>query len=387
MQLIEPKAAFGLISAHVVRLGHEGMTVVGVADSAPVPQVRAEPAGVAGDGAPRFSVLCSAYNCEQYLAGTIDSVIAQTDPDWELIVVDNGMSDEVAAIVQRYTHDPRVRLLRQRGAGLIDGIATAAAASTGQHIVPLDSDDQLLPDFCRRMAEVLEQRPEIDVLSCDALIFPDDGPDLNQVRSFLRHRTGLDHPLTVIDLIGRRDSIPYFAAFRRKAWIAAGGYAPGTRMVEDIALFLRLINSGHDVRVLPESLVRYRFREDSASRDPETVEEFDRLREQISDAAARASNDPATKAAWHVRRRELHYLAALRRARFAFVDGELGTARAAALDAFRTRSNARSTVVLIGVWTAPRLLRVLRPIKNRATRWVARLAARLLAQRDRLRSR
>ena len=109
--------------------------------------------------------------------------------------------------------------------------------------MPLDSDDMLAPRFCERMAEVLDSRPEIDVLSCAARIFRDgdgDGDDYDLAGSFLRKRFGLEHRVTLADMIGEHYTIPYFATFRRAAWEAAGWYTAGTDLAEDIALYLRL---------------------------------------------------------------------------------------------------------------------------------------------------
>jgi glycosyltransferase involved in cell wall biosynthesis len=330
---------------------------------------------------PSFSILCSAYRCEAYLAETIDSVVAQTMPDWEMIVVDNGPSDEIAEIVRHYQDDPRVRFVRQQNSRLIGGIGTAAAVSSGRYLVPLDSDDMLMPGFCRRMAEVLDSRPDIDVLSCDATVFR-DGERHDLAGSFLRKRLGLEHRLTLADMIGEHDVIPYFAAFRREAWLAAGGYGPGTDLVEDIALYLRLIVSGHDIRVLPERLTRYRLRVDSASRDPSGVEAFEAACERVYTEAAVASGDPATLALLDRRIRLFRYEQALRRARWAFVHGDVAAARAASRTAFAQRRTLRSVAVLAGVTVAPGALRVIRPLKQRVTRSVSRLAARVAAMRD-----
>ena len=327
---------------------------------------------------PDFSVLCSAYRCEEFLADTIESVIEQTHSSWELIVVDNGNSDSVAEIVRRYTDDPRVRLIRQENRRLIGGISTAAAAATGRYLFPLDSDDQLMPEFCRRMAEVLATRPEIDVLSCDAYLFR-DGEELDLARRFLRYRTGLDHRLTVADLVGKHDVIPYFAVVRRAAWFAVGGYRPGTDLIEDIALFLQLATSGYDIRVLPEPLTRYRMREDSSSRDPSTVESFELGRERAYIEAGTATGDPVTLRALDRRLRSLRYEQALRRARWAFIDGDWATARSAAREAHRQQPTARSTAVMAGTRLAPGVLRLIHPTKRRLTLEASRLAARVAA--------
>jgi GT2 family glycosyltransferase len=331
---------------------------------------------------PAFSILCSAYRCEEYIAETIESVLAQTLPDWELIVVDNGPSDEIAEIVRRYTADPRVQLVRQENSGLIGGIGAAAAASRGRYLVTLDSDDLLAPGFCERMAEVLDARPEIDVLSCDATVFREgEGHGLDG--SFLRKRLGLEHRITLADMIGEHDVIPYFAAFRREAWTAGGGYAPGTELVEDIALYLRLIAAGYDVRVLPERLTRYRLRGDSTSRHPSTVEAFETACERVYSAAAAESGDEVTHALLDRRLCGFRYQQGLRRARWAFVNGNVPGARAAARAAFAARRTPRSTAVLVGISVAPGALRVIRPIKQLLTRQVLRAVARVGALRDR----
>ncbi len=333
-------------------------------------------------GTPAFSILCSAYRCEAYLAETIESVLAQTLSDWELIVVDNGPSDEIADIVRRYTGDPRVRLVRQQNSRLIGGISAAVDASCGRYLVPLDSDDMLAPRFCERMAEVLDSRPEIDVLSCDARVFR-DGDDYDLAGSFLRKRFGLEHRITLADMIGELYVIPYFATFRRTAWEAAGGYTAGTDLVEDIALYLRLIVSGHDIRVLPECLTRYRLRDDSASRDPSGVEAFEAARELAYTAAAVESGDGATLALLGRRLRGFHYDRELRRARWAFVNGDVAGARAASRAAFAARRTPRSTAVVVGVTVAPGVLRAIRPLKQRLSRAGSRVLARAAAVHER----
>ena len=201
-----------------------------------------EPGGGPVDTAhapPTFTIMCSAYRCEAYLADTIASVVGQTFTDWELVVVDNGISDAIADIVRQHSADRRVRLIRQENARLIGGITTAAKAARGRYLVPLDSDDMLMPDFCQRMATILDGRSEIDVLSCDAHLF-DDGGAGTLARSFLRRTTGLEHRLTLArpDRRARCGSVlrrvPPGGLVRRR-WLR-----PRTDLVEDIALFLRL---------------------------------------------------------------------------------------------------------------------------------------------------
>ena len=84
-----------------------------------------------------MSFLTSAYQTERYVSETIESVLAQTRGDWELIVVDNGNSDEMARIVSNYTSDPRITLIRQENKGIGGGLGAAANAADGRYLCPL----------------------------------------------------------------------------------------------------------------------------------------------------------------------------------------------------------------------------------------------------------
>lgn len=121
---------------------------------------------------PRLSFVTPAYRTEAYLPDTIRSVLAQTSDEWELVVVDNGNSDEVASIVGSYA-DPRIRLIRQENRGYTGGVMAGAAVARGDYLSVLDSDDQLTPDFVARILGFLESRPEADAVGCDAHLFLD----------------------------------------------------------------------------------------------------------------------------------------------------------------------------------------------------------------------
>ena len=143
-----------------------------------------------GDGntAPLVSFLTSAYQTERYVSETIESVLAQTRGDWELIVVDNGNSDEMARIVSNYTSDPRITLIRQENKGIGGGVSAAANAADGRYLCPLDSDDALEPNYCERIGALIEDDPGIDAVGCNAVLFwdPDDDDGRSPANTSLR---------------------------------------------------------------------------------------------------------------------------------------------------------------------------------------------------------
>lgn len=328
-------------------------------------------------GGPVFSILSSAYRTEPYLAETIDSVVAQTMTDWELIVVDNGMSDEVARIVGEYGDDPRIRLVRQENKGLGGGIDAAAAVATGKYFAVLDSDDLLMPEFCARTAAVLDAHPEIDVVGIDSYLF-DDGDAHDQVRSY-RQSVGIttpadvSHPMTLAEVIGG-NVIYYTAAIRREAWAVGGGYSCDTPKVEDLAMFLRMLAAGLDIRVLDERLARYRLRANSFSRDPAQQDAFEDSLERAFVQASSLSAAPDVQQALDVTLRRIRFNQAIRRARAALLAGDTGEARSQSRRAMQQRRSARAAAVWAGTVVAPGVLRRVHPAKQ----WVSGTAATLV---------
>ncbi|MGS0685637.1 glycosyltransferase family 2 protein [Nakamurella sp. GG22] len=329
----------------------------------------------------QFSFLTTAYRTERYLPKTIESVRAQTYRDWEMVVVDNGNSDEMAAIVQSYAAlDARIRLVRQENKGYQGGVMAAAAAARGRFVCVLDSDDQLLPEFCARINAVVGSDRSVDAVGIDAYRF-NEPEDVNLPTSYMRSIgvKEVAHPsrrLTLAEVLGGR--VPYYtAAIRREAWDAVGGYAPGIDDVdESVIIWCRLVDR-FDVRLLPDQLARYRLRPDSLSREPAKVEAFERQLMRSFIEGARQATDPAHHAALESTLRKLRYDQSIRRARRALLDGDTKAARTSAKAAFTQRRTARSAALVTALAVCPGLLRQLHPAKRKVTDTVEHALGRL----------
>ena len=107
------------------------------------------------NSAPFFSVIIPVYNRAASLASAMESVRAQTCQDFEIVVVDDGSTDDPRAVVERFA-DPRIRFIRQENQG--GGVArnTAIDHARGRFIAPLDSDDRFLPEHLARMKMLLD---------------------------------------------------------------------------------------------------------------------------------------------------------------------------------------------------------------------------------------
>ena len=101
------------------------------------------------------SVIMPAHNRETFIRDSIDSVLAQTFTDFELIVVDDGSTDTTAAIVDSYT-DPRIRLIRQPNQGVSVARNTGLEAAQGEFITFLDSDDLYYPEFLKTLYHLMQ---------------------------------------------------------------------------------------------------------------------------------------------------------------------------------------------------------------------------------------
>ncbi|HYO29299.1 MAG TPA: glycosyltransferase family A protein, partial [Thermomicrobiales bacterium] len=98
------------------------------------------------------------------LRRALDSLNAQTFPDWELVVVDDGSPDETPRLLAAYRWDPRVRLIRlPRNAGLGHALNVATAAARGRYLAYLPSDDLYAPDHLHRLVALLDARPEVSL--------------------------------------------------------------------------------------------------------------------------------------------------------------------------------------------------------------------------------
>ena len=112
-----------------------------------------------------LSVITPVYNLERYLGGCIESVLGQTLRDLELIVVDDGSTDDSAAIVARYAaSDPRVRGFRGQNRGVSHARNVAMRHARGRYFAMLDGDDEWEPAFAMTLVRVLERRPEFAVV-------------------------------------------------------------------------------------------------------------------------------------------------------------------------------------------------------------------------------
>lgn len=106
-----------------------------------------------------ITVVIPLYNKDNTIARALDSVLAQTYQDFEVVVVDDGSTDNGAAIVERYT-DSRIRLIRQANAGVSAARNKGIAEAQGEYVAFLDADDEWMPEFLEEIVTLQQEFPE-----------------------------------------------------------------------------------------------------------------------------------------------------------------------------------------------------------------------------------
>lgn len=110
------------------------------------------------------SIITPCYNGVKYIGETIESVMNQTYPKWEMIIIDDGSSDNSVSVVQKYMEkESRIRLLQQANAGSAAARNHGIREAQGQYIALLDADDIWLPDFLRKQIHFMKKRNAVCV--------------------------------------------------------------------------------------------------------------------------------------------------------------------------------------------------------------------------------
>jgi glycosyltransferase involved in cell wall biosynthesis len=188
---------------------------------------------------PGVSVIVCAYNAEKTLAQTLESVLAQTHKDFELVVVDDGSKDGTRRIVESYGR--AVRYHFQPNAGFGAARNKAVSLSQGEWIAVIDHDDLCLPERLEAQAAAARAHPEAALIFSDSEHFQDDGSVLRrQFEHFNPCALDLRPGAAAEALLVHGCFIDSETAFFRKdAALAAGGFDESYRYVNDYDFFLR----------------------------------------------------------------------------------------------------------------------------------------------------
>ena len=223
---------------------------------------------------PLVSVLTPLYNAEDYIGEVLSSISAQTYPEFEHIVVDDGSTDNSAEIVEHFIRSSsrgNVRLVRQVNAGEAAAVNRAFRASAGEYVVVVNADDPPMEDLLARTVGMLEASPEAVVVYPDWNVIDAGGYRIKTIRT-------LDYSLD--RLVGDFCCLPGPGALIRVSALSGGPLRdPSYRYISDLEMWLRLSRKGQ-MRRCPVVLATWRSHTSGATavgRGKPIADEIERL--------------------------------------------------------------------------------------------------------------
>jgi glycosyltransferase involved in cell wall biosynthesis len=199
-----------------------------------------------------ISIVMPVRNAGRFLEEALASVLSQTFPDFELIVVLDRSTDESEAMARgAQRRDDRIRVIDNSGAGLVDALNNGADAARGDFLARLDADDRMAATRLERQYDFLHRHPDIVATGSAATVIDDASRPVDRIRvpasdAALRRRLVRGNPFVHSSM-----------TMRRQAFIAAGRYRNAFPLVEDYDLWLRLARQGRLMN-FAEPLVDYR---------------------------------------------------------------------------------------------------------------------------------
>ncbi len=234
--------------------------------------------------APLVSVVIPTYNLAAYTAEALESVRAQTLGDYEVVIVDDGSTDNTVEVIQPFLKDSRFKLIEQPNQGTAAARNTAISNARGQWIAFLDCDDLWLPAKLEKQAEVIEANPRAALIFGNGIEFDETG----DTGVFYRKPEVFPDGVGLERVLRRNCFWACSVMVRRQDVLDAGMLRVDLPGVDDYDLWLKVLERGGDARGVWEPVARYRKRRDSQGLNKRLM--FERLLRVYQDASERIPN-------------------------------------------------------------------------------------------------
>jgi glycosyltransferase involved in cell wall biosynthesis len=305
---------------------------------------------------PAVSVIIPAYNQGHYLGSAIQSVLDQSFENFELLVVDDGSTDDTHAVVTAF-HDPRLHYFYQANRGLPAARNQGILHAKGAYLSFLDSDDLFLPDKLHLLVAYLEARPEMGLVAGQSIPF-----DEKRRRPEKTYATPLPENGAAL-LLG--NPLHVGSVLLRKVWQEEVGlFDERLRSYEDWDLWLRLARAGCPMGWVAQPVSLYRFHENQMTSNGS------QMTQATFAVLDKVFADPELSGSWRSLRHQAYANAHLRAAAQAYLSrdytvGKAAISRAAGLNPALTYDDAALLVKRINGWaSSPKIAHRLRFLEN-----------------------
>lgn len=185
---------------------------------------------------PEVTVLMSVYNGEKYLRQAVESILSQSMPDFEFIIIDDGSNDNSLAIIRCYS-DPRIRLIQNKtNFGLVKSLNIGIELAKGKYIARMDCDDVSLPERLTKQKQYLDKHPEVGVVGTGFQIVDENGIIIST------HNFPLQHDVIRWSLCFFSPIVHPSVMMRKDVVLKVGKYDPARQYAQDYDLWRRLSN-------------------------------------------------------------------------------------------------------------------------------------------------
>lgn len=209
------------------------------------------------------SVIMPSYNGAEYLPQAIKSVLAQTYRNFELVIINDGSTDNTEEIILGHK-DEKIRYFTQENCGLAATHNMGIRQSRGEFVTKLDADDMMTPDFIARHLEEFEKHPEADLVYCDDYLIDQNArpirvverPEYTDRKSLIRDLFRSGFPI-----------VPFRTCIRKSVFDKIGSFDESLSIGEDYDMMRRFVRHGLRIHHLRDALYLRRMRPNSLSRD------------------------------------------------------------------------------------------------------------------------
>ena len=192
------------------------------------------------------SVIIPVYNAQCFVREAVESVLASKYRNIEVICIDDGSTDNSLAILEKLAEeDSRITVLHQENTGVCIARNAAIQASTGKYIFPVDADNILMPDFIGEAVKILDNEPDVKVVTLTS--------------EFFGERTGIwKLPEFSLKRLAHKNIMDTCAMYRRSDYDKTDGYCAEIIAREDWDFWISLLKNGGRVVKVPGISLRYR---------------------------------------------------------------------------------------------------------------------------------
>lgn len=216
----------------------------------------------------RISVVMTVYNQEAYVSEAIASILEQTYPWYEMIIIDDGSTDNSLAVLKQYAKkDGRIHIISRENKGLAESLNEGIKNATGNYIARMDADDYSYPTRFEKQMKMFSDRPELYLVGTNFNLLFEKGVTEETRKSKLRFEKNVNEPVSRIqwkeDIFEDYKILHPTWIFKKELFDYIGGYS--NNCAEDVEFLFRTITHDYPVGKVDEILFTYRISETSKS--------------------------------------------------------------------------------------------------------------------------